>query len=64
MFDNIISNSYKYTDTDISINAIINEEHLIIDIQDYGVGVLDEELPLLFNKFYRGKMPKNLKGMA
>ena len=55
MFDNVISNSYKYADTDIYVEASISGEFLVIDVQDFGSGVPDEELPLLFNKFYRGK---------
>lgn len=54
VFDNVIHNSYKYAHTDISINACIDANYLIIDIQDFGPGVSAEEVPLLFNKFYRG----------
>ena len=55
VFDNIISNSYKYAGTDIEINACFEEQHLIIDITDFGKGVQEDELPLILNKFYRGK---------
>ncbi|MCL1792436.1 MAG: HAMP domain-containing histidine kinase [Oscillospiraceae bacterium] len=55
VFDNIISNSYKYAGTDIEINAIFEDRHLVIDIMDFGPGAPGEELPFLFNKFYRGK---------
>lgn len=54
VFDNIISNSYKYAGTAITISSVITHAHLQIDIMDYGDGVSQEELPLLFNKFYRG----------
>ncbi|MCL2593534.1 MAG: HAMP domain-containing histidine kinase [Defluviitaleaceae bacterium] len=62
VFDNVISNSYKYANTSIAISALIEEQYLIIDIQDFGSGVLEEELPLLFNKFYRGKNTEKLSG--
>lgn len=55
IFDNLISNSYKYAGTDIEIHAVFNEKFLIIDIMDFGSGVAEEELPLLLGKFYRGK---------
>ena len=55
VFDNIIKNSYKYADTDIDINAYIEEEHLFIEIRDFGSGVLEKELSLITSKFYRGK---------
>lgn len=52
---NIIYNSYKYANTPIRIDFNIKDSFLEIQIQDYGNGVEEEELPLLFNKFYRGK---------
>lgn len=54
VFDNIVSNSYKYAGTAVTISFLITPAHLQIDIMDYGDGVSQEELPLLFNKFYRG----------
>jgi len=62
VLDNIINNSYKYANTDISINAHIDGNFLAISIQDFGAGVLDEEISLIFNKFYRGKKNKKSNG--
>jgi len=65
VIDNVISNSYKYAGTKILVkgeitqsrNSIGNllEEKLVITIRDYGKGVGEEELPLLFEKYYRGE---------
>jgi len=55
VFDNILKNSYKYAGTDIAINAFIEEEYLFIEIQDFGPGVSEKELPLITSKFYRGE---------
>ncbi|BCJ94232.1 two-component sensor histidine kinase [Anaerocolumna cellulosilytica] len=52
---NIIYNSYKYANTAISVQFELKGSFLEIKIQDFGKGVEEEELPLLFNKFYRGK---------
>jgi len=60
--DNIISNSYKYAGTDIYVNAFIEGEYLVIAIQDFGSGVPEEEIPLLFNKFYRGASTEKAAG--
>ncbi|GGF76553.1 hypothetical protein GCM10010912_22070 [Paenibacillus albidus] len=54
VFDNVVSNSYKYAGTAIHISPSITPSHLQIEIKDYGNGVSPDELPLLFNKFYRG----------
>jgi signal transduction histidine kinase len=60
VIDNIIGNSYKYAHTDIhvSFEEVIgsgNEKFIKIKIKDSGPGVLDDELPLIVEKFYRGK---------
>ncbi|MDO5291903.1 MAG: HAMP domain-containing sensor histidine kinase [bacterium] len=52
--DNVISNSYKYANTKISIGFKKKEKFLCITIRDYGNGVKEEEFPMLFEKFYRG----------
>ncbi len=54
VFDNIFMNSYKYADTDITVNAEMSDEYLIIRISDEGPGVKDEEVPLLKEKYKRG----------
>jgi len=62
VFDNIIKNSYKYADTDIFINAHIEEEYLFVEVCDFGLGVLEKELPLITAKFYRGKNTEKTDG--
>lgn len=62
VFDNIISNSYKYAGTNILItNEIIGHE-LWITIKDFGNGVDKDQLPLLFEKYYRGDNAKGKNG--
>lgn len=55
VIDNIISNSYKYAGTKITIKSQINQGYLELHIIDFGCGISEDELPLLFNKYYRGK---------
>lgn len=57
VINNIINNSYKYANTLIDVDFNIDHSYLQVNIKDYGHGVLNDELPLLFNKFYRGKNP-------
>lgn len=58
---NILYNSYKYAKTDIKITASTTSEYLVLSIQDFGDGVSEDELPCLYNRFYRGK---NTDGQA
>ncbi|MBR4760353.1 MAG: HAMP domain-containing histidine kinase [Lachnospiraceae bacterium] len=52
---NIIGNSYKYADTKIEVTYAFADRYLKMTIRDHGQGAPAEELPLLTNKFYRGK---------
>ena len=62
VIDNIISNSYKYAGTNVSIKSQINQGYLELYIRDFGPGISEEELPLLFNKFYRGNNVEGKNG--
>ena len=64
VFDNIYINSYKYADTDMSIESSIKEDNLIIKISDKGDSLKDEELPLLLEKFKRGSNVKDKDGVG
>lgn len=55
IINNIISNAYKYAKTNIDVTYSYKSAYLQVDIKDYGEGVPENELPLIFNKFYRGK---------
>ncbi|MBD3108905.1 HAMP domain-containing histidine kinase [Bacillus sp. AGMB 02131] len=62
VIDNVISNSYKYAGTKININSHINQGYLELLISDFGAGISEEELPLLFNKYFRGKNVEGKNG--
>lgn len=55
---NILHNETLYTQADstIEISATFNKNTLIISIADNGKGFTDEELKLLFSKFYRSSV--------
>lgn len=61
VLDNIMSNSYKYAGTSVTIASQLSHTYLELYIMDYGKGISGEELPLLFNKFYRGN---NVEGQS
>ena len=53
--NNILFNAVKYSPVDgqIIVNITTTSEHLVITIEDQGVGVPSQDLPHLFEPFYR-----------
>lgn len=62
IIENLINNSNKYAKTKIDINLNIKDNDLQLSIKDYGPGINDEDMPFIFDKFYRGKNSNNEQG--
>lgn len=62
VIDNVVSNSYKYAGTDILVTSSIQQNYLELQIMDFGPGVDEQDLPLVFNKYYRGKHVEGRNG--
>ena len=61
--DNIISNSVKYASPDrkceIVIDVLDSEKQVELSISDNGRGIKEEDLPHVFDRFYRGDSSRN-----
>lgn len=55
IIENIINNARKYAKTDIIISLQRSEGNVEIHFRDYGRGIPNEDMPFIFDKFYRGK---------
>lgn len=72
VFENLISNAinYTYDEAKIEVKAYRKEadtktpyETVNIDIKDNGIGIPENEIPMIFDRFYRAKNSgKNIKG--
>lgn len=63
VIENIINNSLKYAEgSKIEVSAFVLEEKYIVKIKDYGKGIMDKDLPFIFDKFYRGKNSMDKQG--
>lgn len=62
IIENLVNNSLKYAKTKIDIKALNIDNNLELHIKDYGPGINDEDMPFIFDKFYRGKNSNNEQG--
>tara|TARA_R100000935_G_scaffold58877_2_gene98936 strand:+ start:2637 stop:3911 length:1275 start_codon:yes stop_codon:yes gene_type:complete len=62
----ILENAKKYSDKNpkISMSAFIDKKNLIIEIEDNGIGILEEDQKKIFKKYYRASSGDlhNVKG--
>ena len=56
VWNNLIGNAIKYSRQNgkIIITGYQKKENIIISIKDNGIGIKEEKLPYIFNKFYQG----------
>lgn len=52
---NLIGNARKYAKTDIEVFITQSGGNVQIHFRDFGKGIPDEDMPFIFDKFYRGK---------
>jgi len=53
--ENLINNARKYAKSDVDVFIIQSDGNAEIHFRDYGKGIPDEDMPFIFDKFYRGK---------
>lgn len=55
IIENLINNGRKYAKSPMDIFLVTSGEMVEIHVRDYGTGIPDEDMPFIFDKFYRGK---------
>lgn len=59
--ENIIRNAIHYAKSKIEITTKIIDHELYINVRDDGPGVLEKDLPQIFEPFYRGDRPEGFE---
>ena len=49
----LIDNGFKYGADEMTISLSVNEKELKMDVSDNGVGISSQDLPFIFDRFYR-----------
>jgi signal transduction histidine kinase len=60
VFTNLITNAINYSPDggDVTISAVSHADYLEVSVSDQGIGIEPDEVPKIFDKFYRVKHPK------
>lgn len=59
---NLISNGLTYTlEGSVRVRAWAEQEFLRLEVQDTGIGIAPEELPFVFDRFWRSKHSRHLR---
>jgi two-component system sensor histidine kinase BaeS len=64
VLDNLILNAFRYTPGGgrVMLGAIIHGGYVEMSVQDYGTGISEEDLPHIFDRFYRGDKSRQQSG--
>ncbi len=63
---NLIDNAIKYSGNSrkIMVSGFTEDQHLVIEVKDYGIGIRKEEIDKVFERFYRAgdELTRTVKG--
>ena len=61
---NLLDNALKYSPDGGKVEVVVRSEDgwAVAEVTDHGVGIPEDEVPLLFEKFHRGSNTRDLRG--
>jgi len=64
IFTNLLSNAVKYAPNapDIEVKAFAEDDHVVISVRDYGLGIDADDLQSMFERFFRAKTSTGISG--
>lgn len=57
----LLDNAIKYSDKKVDMAVREEEGYIFLSVEDYGIGIQQEKIPFLFERFYRVDQARNRK---
>ena len=64
LYGNLISNAIRYAESEVRLACHTEDGCTVVRVSDDGAGISEEELPHVFERFYKGKGGKHGIGLA
>ena len=66
MLSNLLDNAIKYTPSGgmVSIAASESQAQVVVSVQDTGIGISQQDLPRIFERFYRCDQSRSQTGIG
>ena len=64
LFGNLIANAIRYAKSEIRLTCRADSDGVLVSVADDGAGISEEDLPHIFERFYKGKDGKHGIGLA
>ena len=64
LFGNLISNAIRYAKAEVRLDCLTDNDHILVRIADDGPGITSEDMPHIFDRFYKGEGGKHGIGLA
>jgi hypothetical protein len=63
---NLLTNAQKYSPPGrpVTVSAVVRQEQIEVTIEDQGPGIPEDELPQLFDRFFRSRANRQIKGIG
>lgn len=62
IIQNLVSNAIKYAEKEVSINLYNDEKYCYLEISNKAIGVNDDDIYHIFDRFYRFDKSRSSKG--
>ena len=56
--ENLVGNALRYAG-DAEVRVVREDDHAVLEVRDHGPGVSDDDLPRIFEPFFRGERSRN-----